>query len=361
MATTDTNDMLSGTPAPATSDRDKVVSKTETATEKMPKSLSMLSGARSYGQALTQTEKKVAAIDEVSGGLRPPSMSDLPKMPEAKHTSPFQVWGSSAMLMMAIGSLMTRQHLTTAMNAGAAAIKAYQQGDVEQTNADFARWKVSYENALRQHDFQMELYKSAIGKLEKDKEQAWAELKTYAGMMHDSAMERIADQKSRYEAERLMLDHQKLNIQLQEAGPKIEESVALGNALSYLQKTQEWADADPIGKYRLLLQTAKKNAPSSWDPGNGSKEDLASAEHVYNMSYRNKTDRHNPPFVTWYKDQWPKIANDWASKKNASTKLTSSAGGSGQHEIRIKTQAEYDKLPSGSVFVWTDGKQYRKP
>jgi hypothetical protein len=63
-----------------------------------------------------------------------------------------------AMLISGLGSLLTRQHATAALNAGAKVLEAYHNGDQEAANAAFASWKVRNQNMLAQYTAERDTY-----------------------------------------------------------------------------------------------------------------------------------------------------------------------------------------------------------
>lgn len=120
-----------------------------------PKALEGITGRE--GKALTGLEGQREA-------LKPPEFKPVPP-PTVESTNPQQVWGSSAMILAAIGSLFTRQPLTTAMNAAAQVVTAYRANDQNAANAAFQTWKIANENYNKAFEYQMDAYKVALGDL----------------------------------------------------------------------------------------------------------------------------------------------------------------------------------------------------
>lgn len=156
-----------------------------------------------------EMEGKTKAINEQTGALQPPKM-DLPPPPQPKNTDPVQQWGSAAMAVAALGSLLTRTPLTTALNAAASTIKAFKANDQEAADTAFQQWKAASDLAVKQQNFQMEAYKSALAKASTDQKQAVAEFGAYAKAFGDETAYQAAMTRGVQGAQRIA-DEQKRN------------------------------------------------------------------------------------------------------------------------------------------------------
>lgn len=76
--------------------------------------------------------------------------------PAPKQTNPLEAWGSMAMMVAVMGGLMTRGHATTALKAATGVLDAIHKGDIEQSQAEFERWKAANENMQQTFKFQMD-------------------------------------------------------------------------------------------------------------------------------------------------------------------------------------------------------------
>ena len=97
-----------------------------------------------------------AVYDRKMAGVQVPTLSPdvgKPFTPPAP-TDPKQVWASAAMVFAGLGSLLTRQPMTTAMNAAAGAMQAFQKGDQAAANAALQQWKSAQDTALKIADFE---------------------------------------------------------------------------------------------------------------------------------------------------------------------------------------------------------------
>ena len=212
-----------------------------------------LGGQQATGDQTTQAIEQHISDDEAArGAMTPPKMDDLPKMPEPKNTNPLQIWGSAAMAMAAIGSLFTRQPLTTALNSAAGVMKAYKKGDMEAANAEFERWKVSSDNAIKIHNFQMELYKADLEKVSTDERLALASLRAHAESVKDTVMAKLAGERNLIAIAHLNLDRQKHADALELQGPKLEQVHLFHQQLDVLKKSPDWAKASPADRAGMV-------------------------------------------------------------------------------------------------------------
>lgn len=197
-------------------------------------------------------EQQLDAINSASGALQPPKF-DVPPPPEPKHTDPSQIWGSAAMVLAAAGSMLTRTHLTTAMNAMAGVMKAAKANDMEAAQQDFDRWKASSELAIKQQNFQMEAYKAALAKANTDSRTAIAEFTAYAHAFGDNTAVELGKQRNVQALERLMLDRERTTNQMQVNMPKIIQGAEFVKAY----KSPEFqaklnAETDPRKKMAMV-------------------------------------------------------------------------------------------------------------
>ena len=97
-------------------------------------------------------------------GVPLPKMTELPKPPETKTTDFMESFGSAAMALAGLGSLMTRRPLTNALNAGAAVMQAYHKNDMEAAQQAYQKWEVETKNAMAMHQFEQETYRNVMDK-----------------------------------------------------------------------------------------------------------------------------------------------------------------------------------------------------
>lgn len=98
---------------------------------------------------------------------------DRYKMPELKTpppphptpTNPVEIWGSAAMVVAGLGSLLVRRHATSALNAASAVMNAYAAKDKNQADLAFKTWQAETQNATAMVNFQNQSYKMLFDQL----------------------------------------------------------------------------------------------------------------------------------------------------------------------------------------------------
>jgi hypothetical protein len=136
---------------------------------------------------------------EISKGNIPkPEYKPIPyKAP--KPTSLAEQWGSTAMMFAMLGSLFTRNHAVTALNAAAGAMNGFKEGNEAAAKQAKEEFKVANENLLKATEFQQKVYAEAMKGIEtreefekerytaRGKERA-AKLKAIAAAFEDTTM-----------------------------------------------------------------------------------------------------------------------------------------------------------------------------
>lgn len=108
------------------------------------------------GQSLKQLAQGLAPPPPQLGENAPPSPFSPP--PTQKPFNPMAAWGSGAMMLATLGSLLTRQPLTAAMNAAAGVLNAYKANDVAAAKQAFDTWKIQTANALNYQKYELDYY-----------------------------------------------------------------------------------------------------------------------------------------------------------------------------------------------------------
>ena len=108
------------------------------------------------GQLQALAEQLKAPNPELDSNAPPPAF--MPPAPEEKPYNPMHAWGSTAMIVAALGSLLTRRPLTTALNAAAGVMNAYKANDMAKAKQDYETWKTETANALNMQKYEMDYY-----------------------------------------------------------------------------------------------------------------------------------------------------------------------------------------------------------
>jgi len=222
-------------------------------------------------QIESDRQSTVSRLEAEREELKPPQLESVPA-PTPKATDPMHVWGSAAITLALLGSLMTRQPLMTAMNAAAGVLNAYRQNDQRAANAAFQTWKISSENAMKLYDYQTKVYEKILGDIDRREHEAdtqashqetaaIAELRANAASFNDPLM---ADVKSYADYQRLALARQNFALRFEEAGEKLEEKHAANQALAELRSSPEYQSADARGRFKMEMDIMKYRAPNEY-------------------------------------------------------------------------------------------------
>lgn len=103
-------------------------------------------------------------------------------------TPPLEAFGSFASTLGILASLLTKQPLTGALNASAAAMNAYKANDVETYNRSFKEFQTQSEYAFKQAQFESDQYRTAMDLMKTDMNGAIAQVRMIAAQNHDEAM-----------------------------------------------------------------------------------------------------------------------------------------------------------------------------
>lgn len=145
---------------------------------------SAMSGYQSYVSRLR------ADSDEIDAKT-PTPLKLTPAPPQEVATDPATAFGQPAMFLALFGSLLTRNHLTNAIGAMGAVLKSTHDQDQEIAKANYERWKVESENAVKMAKYQQDAYTAAIRKKGVDANAGRAEIETQMAAMKDEVMQQV--------------------------------------------------------------------------------------------------------------------------------------------------------------------------
>jgi hypothetical protein len=121
-------------------------------------------------------KRREAAFDVERKALTAPQFQSV-EAPQAKYTSPFEAWSSSAMTIALLGSLFTRTPMLSAMNAAGAALKAYQSQDKEAFNEAWRRFEIESRNAQTAYQHELQAYNEARADIDKREARSEADIR----------------------------------------------------------------------------------------------------------------------------------------------------------------------------------------
>jgi len=118
----------------------------------------------SYSSSIDSAMQGLKQAEQTEANLKAPEQYSLPSAPVEQTTSPIKAWSSAAMFVAALGSLLTRRPMTTAIQSAAAVLNAYGQKDASTFKDAMDVWKTNTANALKMQEFELQRYTQAIAK-----------------------------------------------------------------------------------------------------------------------------------------------------------------------------------------------------
>lgn len=141
-----------------------------------------------YQAGVQDARDRLRGVSATIDNLKPPAPIKLPPPPQPQTTDFMGAFGSAAMALAGLGSLMTRQPLINALNAGAAVMNAYHQNDMREAQLQFQQWQTAVRNAETMQRFEQQAYTAALAKARLQPEVARAELTTLAASFKDNVV-----------------------------------------------------------------------------------------------------------------------------------------------------------------------------
>jgi len=198
-------------------------------------------------------EKLYAKETETTQGQIPQPKA-LEYKPPKPATLPEQ-WGSFAMMFAMLGSMFTRNPAVTALNAAAAAMNGFKEGNKDLAEQEYKNWKTASDNLRMAQEFQQKHYdelmrdikeRRAAGKTLRQEEltAARAEMTAAATAFRDDIMIESLKDRSLRGAEDLERKRETASLQAEQMRLKIE-------------KARDEAEADK--KFKAILDSGQLN------------------------------------------------------------------------------------------------------
>jgi hypothetical protein len=349
------DDPNAGALAPSSPDSfDDAVKSSAAATKKLQEADE--AAANKLSTSAAETKEKIGQLENLADGLHPPVMQLIPP-PQPQSTNPLQQWGSAAMIFAALGSLLTRTPATTAMNAAAAVMNGYRQRDQVAADQAFETWKVASDNAIKMHNYQMEVYNSILAQIGRkedvaskefgmDEAAAKVQLSVAAKALNDPIAAQVAQDRGLEAFAHLQETRQKAADNWLKGQKALIEQKMFRDSYAQLTQTPEYQKASPMQKLAMTYALMSKVAPSADNRGNGDPKDITAARAAFNEEYVNpqtggpydkfvkrdpqtgKVKSTVPDFFEWYKNTWPTLFTGGASETGVSPGADSGATGS---------------------------------
>ncbi len=137
-------------------------------------------------------DRELATATQRLKGIKLPPLQQIPAEPHMERTDPMSVWGSLAMMFAVFGSMAVKAPFTTALNAAAGVMNAYNNGDHVRYNEELKKWQIASQNAARMAQWEHEQYRDQLEGIRTSIDAAKAARPTIA-MLNDQVARTLID------------------------------------------------------------------------------------------------------------------------------------------------------------------------
>jgi hypothetical protein len=322
-------------------------------------------------------------LQNLTDGLQKSVSARLPAAPVEQYTpppppsttayNPMQAWGSAAMMIAGLGSLLTRRSMTNALNAGAQVMNAYKQGDADAASSALATWKTETANALNMQKYELEKYNDIIKDHADDERAQAAALTGFMSSIKDEAALTAYRAGGLPALEQLLYGRAKSGAKTAKQGSEAEElALQQGAYTSWLKDHPNANDAQKLAAFNLYHSKSIAKAAKAVSPEQRAKDAVA----MYNAQYTTadpatgvKTVKAGAPSITDFIKSgggYDKIldseaSGDTADAGDAGASTDDSGGGGGDDSATVQSLPVPDGLkgePDGTVVQAADGNNY---
>lgn len=209
----------------------------------------------------------LADQNEADGKMVPPKPAVRP-LPVQKHTDPWETFGSSAMFLSTLGSLMTRRPLTNGLNAAAGLLNAKRAGDDAEYQKQLELMKYNNEEAFKMADFELNTYKAIQENKNITVNARVAELGAASAAFKNLNLSAVLANRGVGEADKLIEALNKNNERAKENHGKMIESEEKAKALSDWVNSPEYEALPPNKRMESINQLTTKGSGKSGSGGN---------------------------------------------------------------------------------------------
>lgn len=158
---------------------------------KPPVDMARLRGALGLDKINDRLAGENAELDSLKENMAFPKLTAPP--PQQPQTDPFQAFGQPAMYLAIFGSLLTRNPLASAVNAGASVLKNTQAKDSAIGQQQYEQWKIASENSVKLAQYEMNAYKAALSAKTGTIREQEAAIRTAAAVFKNPNLQTILD------------------------------------------------------------------------------------------------------------------------------------------------------------------------
>jgi hypothetical protein len=139
--------------------------------------------------------RQTLAADDAQVEATKPGVPDLAPPPiHPPPTDPLQAFGQPAMWLAAIGGLLTRHPLTSAITSAGAVMDSVHKQDAAAAQRAYDEWKINSENAMKLVKYEQDAYKAALAKKNTDVRESEAQIKTLAAAFKNPGLARVLEE-----------------------------------------------------------------------------------------------------------------------------------------------------------------------
>jgi hypothetical protein len=208
-------------------------------------------------QTVADMKKLAAAQTADVKALKTPETPDLKKFDQPfPEPDPIKSFGSWASALGILAGALTRQPLTSALNASAAAMKAIRATDLDRYAEAKAAWKENIDLAIKHSDLEWKAYNAAFDKIKEGYGPAWAALKEASATYGNVAMQ---SETQLEHAQSIALRQQEATLRATETAARLGEITRPLDQARVEAKTR-WAAEGHTDKEWDELPNERKNA-----------------------------------------------------------------------------------------------------
>lgn len=218
----------------------------------------MLGGGDRAMATLRRADQDSMALDQRANQLQTDLeglKSQAAHPPATAQGSPSEAFGSAAMFLATMGSLMTRHPFTTALNAGADVMEAYRKRDIEKAQAAFQTWKAQMDTAMTLHRFEQDAYKAAVDKVSRDREGAKTDLAVTAAAMKDAVVLHLVESGRMDDAVNLIAGRRVMGQRAGAAGGAMQNAATRAQYLAAYQAAERSGDKEKMAQIEHEMDT----------------------------------------------------------------------------------------------------------
>lgn len=205
-------------------------------------------GSKDGGSPFLSMQRRMmgeqGAADEHLRLARSAEAQMLDAAPKPTPTPPAQQWGSLAMGIAALGGLLTKTPVTTAMNAMAGVINAFHANDLEAAKSQFQQWKASHDALIKVADLEIKQYEAAMKELANEPRALTAALAAQTAAFKNEYANKLFNEGKTDQALQVLAGYGNTVTRVENAGSNFEAQAKLAVVNQYKHDHPNATDAE---------------------------------------------------------------------------------------------------------------------